>query len=136
MSATVYRDLAREKKATAIAQQIWRGLSDADRRNPLTVKALELAPQHLRDGFARAAGQNKPSDDSWTMVVEKVEALIEDEMKRVSFREAGERLRAEMAGAVRVCLQCFVELECEPWPAPAPLYCEDCEATRSLAKVS
>jgi hypothetical protein len=62
-----------------------------------------------------------PSSETIRQVIQRIRTLGRDARD------------AEMRARPRLCRGCLAVLECEPWPAPAPLLCEACEAVTAEA---
>lgn len=71
-----YEQMARERKALAIAGFIWELAQPAlwDRED--FVDAVSRFPQERRDEYARMAHQRSPSTDTWEAVVGRLRALV------------------------------------------------------------
>lgn len=79
MSTSSFEHLGRERKARAIARTIWRHLPPETRTNPELPAGVADVPQEERDSFARVAGQKKPSEETWAVVVRMLAEMVEDE---------------------------------------------------------
>lgn len=96
----------------ALVSFLWNeGLDSKAKADLGTPKRLAEADDRFWASMARMAGLSQP--------------LSKQDVASVVRRIQG---RVEMTATKRVCHQCFAVLECEPWPAPAPLYCERCDA--------
>lgn len=81
MAANSFEQLGREKKARAIADQIWRGTPIEQRMNlDLPTVVSRMTPDE-RDGWAVAADKRTPSGATWDRVVEIVREKVLDEQR-------------------------------------------------------
>lgn len=77
----------RERKARSIARIIWRHLPPEVRTNPELGAGVADVPQEERDSFARIAGQNPPSEDTWKRVCALLDEKVADERHWLSLDE-------------------------------------------------
>lgn len=83
-----WRDQRREQKAQAIARLLWRHMPPEVRTNPDLAAGVADVPQEERDSFARCAGQNPPSEETWERVCELVAEKVADERRWLSLDES------------------------------------------------
>ena len=72
-----YEELARQKKATAIVDFIWKTAKPKDKTDYETLRTMRLCSQEARDIVAGWAGQKSPSEETWELVVKGVSERIQ-----------------------------------------------------------
>lgn len=81
MATNGFEELGRERKARAIAEQIWRGTPVDQRTSPKLPLVVERMTPDERDGWAVAADKRTPSGATWDRVVEIVREKVQDERR-------------------------------------------------------
>ena len=72
-----FEQIARARKATAIADYLFSAIDAPDRISDLTVQLVRGARQDVRDTIAHNAGQKSPSAETWALVVSELERRVE-----------------------------------------------------------
>lgn len=75
-----YEQNAREKKAQAIVGLVWAAWTAEDRRSHALVHAVEQLEEAGRIRLAAAAGQKRPSAETWERVVQLLAERVQQEV--------------------------------------------------------
>jgi len=82
MPSNRWEHAARMRKTQALADVVWSWLTDEERCDPNLATVLATWGNARRDALAEAAGQRRPSAETWAALCDRLGVMVDCERAR------------------------------------------------------